>query len=140
MPLTYLFRAVYVAETDKQAYEEIAPFLPHAYTWGEGRYATMPRIGMENPNEDTSIRQQRQQIHVGLRSGIDYWLENNLAYVGSPETVIQHIREAQKVTGFNVFGARFRFGAMSDEMVMDSIRLFGQEVIPAFSKQPSGVS
>ena len=69
-----------------------------------------------------------------MRSGIDFWLENNLAYVGSPETVIQRIREAQKVTGLNVFGARFRFGAMSDEKVMNSISLFGKKVIPAFSE------
>ena len=31
----------------------------------------------------------------GTQSGIDFWLENGLAYVGSPETVIQRIREAQ---------------------------------------------
>jgi alkanesulfonate monooxygenase SsuD/methylene tetrahydromethanopterin reductase-like flavin-dependent oxidoreductase (luciferase family) len=73
----------------------------------------------------------------GTRSGIDFWLENGLAYVGSPETVIQRIREAQKVTGFDMLGVRFRFGAMSDEMVMNSIRLFGEKVIPAFAQAPA---
>ena len=75
----------------------------------------------------------------GTQTGIDFWLENNLAYVGSPETVIQRIREAQKVTGFDILGARFRFGAMSDEMIMNSIRLFGEKVIPAFAQAPATV-
>ena len=75
----------------------------------------------------------------GMRTGIDFWLENNLAYVGSPETVIQRVKAAQKLTGFDVFGARFRFGAMSDEMVMNSIRLFGEKVIPAFAEVPASV-
>ena len=70
----------------------------------------------------------------GMRTGIDFCLENNLAYVGSPETIIQRIREVQKLTSCDVFGARFRFGAMPDEMVMNSIRLFGEKVIPAFAE------
>ena len=76
----------------------------------------------------------------GMRTGIDYWLENNLAYVGSPETVIQRIKEVQKLTGINILGGRFRFGAMPDEMVMNSIRLFGEKVIPAFAEVPELVA
>ena len=42
-------------------------------------------------------------------------------------------------TGFDVLGARFRFGPMPDEMVMNSIRLFGEKVIPVFAESPAPV-
>ena len=135
MPLTYLARSAYVAETDEQAYEEIAPYLPQAYAWGENKYASIPNLG-DYKAESTKEDQRGQEMFAGTKTGIDFWLENGLAYVGSPETVIQRIREAQRVTGFDVLGARFRFGAMSDKMVTNAIRLFGEKVIPAFAEVP----
>ena len=135
MPRTYLHRSVYVAETDGQAYEEIAPHIPQAYAWGDNKYASIPNLGdykLESTQEDL----RGQEMFAGTKTGIDFWLDNNLAYVGSPETVIQKIKEVQKFTGFDVLGARFRFGAMSDDMVMKSIRRFGEQVIPAFAQVP----
>jgi alkanesulfonate monooxygenase SsuD/methylene tetrahydromethanopterin reductase-like flavin-dependent oxidoreductase (luciferase family) len=137
MPRTYLARSAYVAETDEQAYKEIATYLPQAYAWGDNKYNSIPKIGYFNVAPGDTQRQEGQAMFRGTRSGIDFWLENGLAYVGSPETVIQRIREAQKVTGFDMLGVRFRFGAMSDEMVMNSIRLFGEKVIPAFAQAPA---
>jgi alkanesulfonate monooxygenase SsuD/methylene tetrahydromethanopterin reductase-like flavin-dependent oxidoreductase (luciferase family) len=139
MPLNYLFRCVYVAETDEQAHREMTTYLPQAYAWGENKYNSIPNLGSYDHGGDRT-RANYQEIFRGMRTGIDFWLDNNLAYVGSPETVIQRIRETQKLTGFNVFGARFRFGAMSDEMVMNSIRLFGEKVIPAFADVPASAA
>ena len=139
MPRTYLARSVYVAETDEQAYKEIAPYLPQAYAWGDKKYAWIPKIGYSDIEPGDKQTEKGQSMFRGTQTGIDFWLENGLAYVGSPETVIQRIREAQKVTGFDILGARFRFGAMSDEMITNSIRLFGEKVIPAFSEVPASV-
>ena len=141
MPHNYMFRCAYVAETDEQAREEVACYLPYAYRLGENKYDFIPSLGWYDVEEQTKQRQSGQSHFRGMRTGIDFWLENNLAYVGSPETVVQKIREAQKITGCDVFGARFRFGTMSDEMVMNSIRLFGEKVIPAFSEatEPAAV-
>ena len=136
MPLKYMFRCAYVAETDEQAYEEVAPYLPETYKWGANKYG-IPGLGYSVLDEPTKENQSGQNMFRGMGSGIDFWLENNLAYVGSPETVIQKIREAQKLTGCNVFGVRFRFGAISDEKVINSIRLFGENVIPAFAEVPA---
>ena len=135
MPLTYLARSVYVAETDEQAYEAIAPYLPQAYAWGENKYPAIPNLG-EFKAEGTQEDERGQAMFAGTKTGVDFWLENDLAYVGSPETVIKRIKQAQKVTGFDVLGARFRFGAMSDDMVINSIRRFGEKVIPAFAEVP----
>ena len=139
MPLTYLHRGVYVAETDEQAIKEIAPYLPQAYAWGDDKYDWMPKLG-DYEAERTTQDQRGQDMFRGTKSGIDFWMENNLAYVGSPETVIQRISEVQKLTGFDVLGARVRFGPMPDELVMNSIRLFGEKVIPAFAEVPASVS
>ena len=133
MPRTYLTRSVYVADTDQQAYEEIAHYLPQAWSYGDHKYKWIPKLG-DYEAERTTEDKRGQDMFRGTKSGIDFWLENNLAYVGSPETVIQRITEAQKVTGFNILGARVRFGPMPDEMVLNSIRLFGEEVIPAFAE------
>ena len=131
MPLNYMFRAVYVAETDEQAYEEVAPYLHKSYSWGQEKYPWMENLG----NFKREKGQPSGYMFRGSKTGIDFWLDNNIAYVGSPETVIQRIRDSQKLVGYNVFGARFRFGAMSDEKVLNSLRLFGEEVIPAFSEK-----
>ena len=136
MPLTYLTRSVYIAETDEQAFEEANNYLPQAYAWGEHKYDSIPNLG-EYKSEGTQEDQRGQAMFTGTKSGVDFWLENDLAYVGSPDTVIQRIKEAHKVTGFDILGARFRFGGMSDEMVQDAIRLFGEKVIPAFAQVPA---
>ena len=128
MPHSFLTRSVYVAETDEQAMEEAAPYLPLAYWWGEDRIERT-RFGTGTEK----LPPYRQEIHLGLRSGIDYWMKNGLAHVGSPETVIQRLEKQQKLIGYDTFGARFRFGPIPDEMVMKSIRLFGEKVMPAFA-------
>ena len=128
MPHSFLTRSVYVAETDEQAMEEAALYLPHAYWWGEDRLERS-RFGTGNAD----IAPSRRQIHHGLRSGVEYWLENGLAHVGSPETIIQRLEKQQKLIGFDTFGGRFRFGPIPDELVMKSIKLFGEKVMPAFS-------
>ena len=136
MPRTYLTRSVYVAETDEKAYEEIASYLPQAYAWGDTKYDSIPNLGYFNVETTDNQRVKGQSMFRGTQSGIDFWLENNLAYVGSPETVIQRIKESQKLIGYDVLGGRFSFGPMSDEMVTKSIRLFGEKVIPAFAEAP----
>ena len=136
MPRSYLIRSGYVAETDEKAYQQVAPYLPQAYALGEKKYDSIPKLG-EYEELITSGGEKGQALMRGTKTGLDFWLENGLAYVGSPETVIQRITEAQKVTGFDILGVRFRSGAMPDEMVQNSIRLFGEKVIPAFAQVPA---
>ena len=134
MPRSFLTRAVYVAETDEQAREEVAPYLVQAYTYGGDRINNT-RIGKIQQNEDTqeSHRQVVSQMFKGMTSGIDFWIEHGLAHVGSPETIIQRLERQRQLMGFDIFGGSFRWGGMSDEMVEKSIRLFGEKVMPAFA-------
>ena len=146
MPHAFITKGVYVAETDEQAYEEAAPHLPNAYTYGED-YALekfgIPAIGTKSLTQ--SERQDPRRVRGaemmdGRASGIDFWLEHDLAIVGSPETVIRKLEESQNAIGFDVFGGRFRWGAVPDDKVMNSLRLFGEKVIPAFADVPQADS
>ena len=131
---SFLTRAVYVAETDEQAREEAAPHLVQAYTYGDERVQNS-RVGKYQPAE--YARDPTTQVVLdmfqGMTTGLDFWLKHNLAYVGSPETVIRKLEESQKLMGYDVFGGSFRWGGLPDELVANSIRLFGEKVIPAFT-------
>ena len=140
-PPAFLTRSVHVAETDEQAYEEAAPYLPEAYSWGEEKFP-ISVIGTEDfsNKEVRPDRQLGQDMFMGMRTGIEFWLEHNLAYVGSPETVTRKIEESHKLIGYDVFGGRFKYGPMPDHLVEKSLRLFGEKVIPQFKDVPSPVA
>ena len=62
---------------------------------------------------------------------MDFLMENNLVFVGSPETVTKKIKEAAEEGFFNVLSCECNLGEIPEEDLMRSIRLFGTEVIPA---------
>jgi len=59
-------------------------------------------------------------------------LENGLAIVSSPETVMHQLEEGKKRIAYDIFCTNHEIGRMSKKMVRNSIALFGKEVIPAF--------
>ena len=61
----------------------------------------------------------------------DYLMKHDLVFIGSPETVARKIRTAAENGLFNVFLGEFNFADLPAEGVMNSIRLFGEKVIPA---------
>ena len=56
-----------------------------------------------------------------------------MAIVGSPETVTRKIAEGSERIGYDHFAGKFHIGRMPHDMVEKSFKLFGAEVIPAFS-------
>ena len=140
-PPSFFTRSVYVADTDEQAYEEFAPYLPLAYSWGEEKFP-IPQIGSRKfaNQEKRPDGELGREIFMKLRTGIDYWLEHNLAYVGSPETVTRKIEETHKSVGYDLFAGRFKLANMADHLVENSLRLFGDKVIPQFKDVPAAVA
>jgi alkanesulfonate monooxygenase SsuD/methylene tetrahydromethanopterin reductase-like flavin-dependent oxidoreductase (luciferase family) len=63
----------------------------------------------------------------------DFWVDNGLALVGSPDTVIRKIREQRDLIGHDVLCTQHGFGSLAPELVKKSIKLLGKEVIPAFA-------
>ena len=62
---------------------------------------------------------------------LDYLMARNLAFVGSPKTVIEQIKHAASEGVFNTVLGEFNIGAIAEDDLMRSIKLFGNEVIPA---------
>ena len=62
----------------------------------------------------------------------EFNIENGLAIVGGPDTVIKKLEAGTQKIGYDIFAGNFVIGRMPQDLVANSIDLFGREVIPAF--------
>jgi alkanesulfonate monooxygenase SsuD/methylene tetrahydromethanopterin reductase-like flavin-dependent oxidoreductase (luciferase family) len=123
-------RAVHVAETDEIARAEAeGPILRSDRLGVEA--LTRTRLGFRG-NPDTVVRSARARGTPAQRASYDWWIDSGLALVGSPETVRRQLAAQQERCGYDVFCANHRFGAMPPEQSLKSLKLFGEEVSPAF--------
>jgi alkanesulfonate monooxygenase SsuD/methylene tetrahydromethanopterin reductase-like flavin-dependent oxidoreductase (luciferase family) len=144
MPRLFLMRSVHVAATDEQAHAEAREFLlTGAERTGGGPIANT-RVGWgSNPrgmgrDGDLPHNKARGETMAEAARNYEFTIDNGLALVGSPETVIRRLQEGQARMGYDVFCTNHHIGKMPPEMVDRSIELFGKEVIPAFAAAPIG--
>ena len=144
MPRTFLTRHVHVAETDEQAREEAAAQLatprmadPAFSTAGQAMLArTGSGYGPDGSYMGEAGTPERLELRRVFRErsrSYDFWIDNGLALVGNPDTVIQKIHEQHALIGHDVLCTQHGFGHLAPELVKKSIKLFGEEVIPAFT-------
>ena len=144
MPKTFLTRHVHVAETDKKAREQAEPHLatsvhPTAVPAGKGLdYIGSTRIGygpggMRGDDPGTPERAELRRIFRERAQSYDFWIDNGIAVVGSPETVAKRLEEQRQLIGQDIFCARHLFGYIDPDAAKQSIRLFAEEVMPAFA-------
>lgn len=76
------------------------------------------RIGLANPPQSNANR------------GIDFMMN----FVGGPETVVDQLREYHELCGVGVVDLAFQQPGLSHETVMESIELFGREVLPRINE------
>jgi alkanesulfonate monooxygenase SsuD/methylene tetrahydromethanopterin reductase-like flavin-dependent oxidoreductase (luciferase family) len=134
-----LYRATaLVADTDEEALE-----LCVAYDWGHLQ-------GILEPTPQTA--QDFGQLMGGVLAG--GWAKdpammaaafakkgNRLpVFLGSPETVIDQLRQAQEVLGFGRFDLITSGDLLPFEPSARSLQLFGERVIPAFSSTPATIA
>jgi alkanesulfonate monooxygenase SsuD/methylene tetrahydromethanopterin reductase-like flavin-dependent oxidoreductase (luciferase family) len=113
-----IVRHVYVADTDTQALQEAkAAFADFIYNFNYLRLV----------NGDTSGR-------AAYLADFDARLKEGLHVVGSPETVKTQVQEHIRITGSNYFVGSFFFGTLTREQTLRSLRLFAEEVMPAFRR------
>jgi alkanesulfonate monooxygenase SsuD/methylene tetrahydromethanopterin reductase-like flavin-dependent oxidoreductase (luciferase family) len=139
MPRIFLMRSVHVAPTDEQAHEEAREFVaagaqrvgggPIAQTrvgWGSNARG----MGRDSERADNAARGQTM-----AQAARDYQfnVDNGLALVGSPETIVRKLQAGQARMGYDLFCTNHQLGRMAPELVDRSIELFGNEVIPAFA-------
>jgi alkanesulfonate monooxygenase SsuD/methylene tetrahydromethanopterin reductase-like flavin-dependent oxidoreductase (luciferase family) len=89
------------------------------------------RIGVKGTEENPTTRDINRTFQ-GMSTSCNFWLDNELVLVGSPETVIRQLKEQHQRLGDDVFCANHRMGTMLPEQSLTSLQLFGKEVIPAF--------
>jgi alkanesulfonate monooxygenase SsuD/methylene tetrahydromethanopterin reductase-like flavin-dependent oxidoreductase (luciferase family) len=139
MPRVFLQRSVHVAQTDEQAHEEARAYLVSS----QGRRVrggplAQTRVGWgtheRGMGRDSERPDDRARGLTMERAATDYEfnIDNGLAIVGSPETVIRKLQEGQQRIGYNLFCTNHSIGRMPKDLVAKSIELFGTEVIPAF--------
>ena len=138
MPRIFLMRVVHVAATDEQAHAEARHYLasgdmrrvgggPIAQTRiGWGSHSRGMGRDSERPHDEL-----RGETTARAAEDYDFAVEQGLAIVGSPETVIRRLREAHRQMGFDLFCTNHQIGRMPPDLVNQSIELFGREVIPA---------
>ena len=142
MPRIFLQRAVHVAETDAKAHAEARQYVgvgdgplrggPIGETrigWGSNARG----MGRDSELPDNKARGQTMALAA---TSYDFNIENGLVLVGSPETVTRALQAGQQRVGYDVFCTNHQIGGMSPQLVENSIRLFGEQVIPAFQRVP----
>ena len=118
---------VYVDETDELALEKATPWVIASTN---EVYNNTPRQGGTFTQAEEKLGPRSDEIFRN-KTDMDFLMQRNLAFVGSPETVAKRIREAAAEGMFNTIMAEFNIGTVGEEDLMRSITLFGQQVIPA---------
>jgi len=114
-PLYGISRHVYVGKTDAQA-------------WADAKAA------LAQFNENTGYLQSK----VGDNRRKEYLNDfearrvEGIYIAGAPNTVREEVRKHLEITGSNYFVGSFCFGNLTTEQAMNSLRLFADEVMPAF--------
>jgi alkanesulfonate monooxygenase SsuD/methylene tetrahydromethanopterin reductase-like flavin-dependent oxidoreductase (luciferase family) len=120
-PINYWI-LVYVDETDDKAWEVAGPSWCQVYT------EVSPVEGLiENRIRRNELKGAEMLQHF---TDPPYMRDHGIGLIGSPETVAAKLKEYAKEGVFNLLLGEFNYGHLTEEQVMRSIRLFGEEVIP----------
>jgi alkanesulfonate monooxygenase SsuD/methylene tetrahydromethanopterin reductase-like flavin-dependent oxidoreductase (luciferase family) len=140
MPQMMVARHVHVAETDAQARAEAEPFLLHGFFAGKRarEIIAQTRIGWGADPRGTGGERnpdivERGRVFQELTKSYAFWVDNGIALVGSPDTVCRKLEEQRRRVGYDVFCAQHQISDMPKELMLKSLKLFGQKVIPAFA-------
>ena len=115
-PKIGLARNVYVAQTDREAINDARS--AHE-VWRKHIGFLFDEAGITIPP-------------LERLSKFDELMDEDVFIVGSPTTVTKQIEHTAEQSGINYLNCLFAFGNLNHERVMRSMRLFTQEVIPAF--------
>jgi alkanesulfonate monooxygenase SsuD/methylene tetrahydromethanopterin reductase-like flavin-dependent oxidoreductase (luciferase family) len=127
-PKTMLVRHCHVAETDRLAREEAERYMLEGLI-GKGG---VERARSLKPEEATPEMLEVARVYIATSESYDYWLDEGLAFVGSPETVAREIEAQQARVGHDILLLEHTIGTMPEALAMKSLKLLGEKVLPAF--------
>jgi alkanesulfonate monooxygenase SsuD/methylene tetrahydromethanopterin reductase-like flavin-dependent oxidoreductase (luciferase family) len=127
-----LFMMTFCAKTDAEAKRkaEVAftdyldRTMEYFLQWGRG--------GELPPGYEWYAEASQNSEKLSQHLKIDYLLENGMALVGTPDTICANIERYRNV-GVTQIITGTQFGAIGQEDVLDSIRLFAEGVMPNFT-------
>jgi alkanesulfonate monooxygenase SsuD/methylene tetrahydromethanopterin reductase-like flavin-dependent oxidoreductase (luciferase family) len=128
-PRTLLVRHVHVAETDRAAREEAEPFMLKGIQGPAGVERALRLL----PEESTPDTRELARVYLETSRSVDFWLDEGLAFVGSPESVTEAIAAQRRRVGYDILLLNHQFVDMPRELYVRSMSLFGERVVPAFA-------
>lgn len=132
IPRQLLARHVHVADTDERARAEAEPWMLRGMRPGSGAASPID-VSARPALERTPEREEFARVYKGTAESFDFWIDNGLALIGSPDTVIRQIEAQRERVGHDLLCAQHHISDMPAELVRGSMRLFGERVIPAFA-------
>jgi alkanesulfonate monooxygenase SsuD/methylene tetrahydromethanopterin reductase-like flavin-dependent oxidoreductase (luciferase family) len=127
-PRTLLVRHAHVAETDEIARKEAEPFMLEGLAGQKGVARALSLQEAEKTPEMLEIG----RIYIETAKSYDFWIDEGLAFVGSPATVARAIERQRQLCGYDVLLTHHQITGMPAHMATKSLRLFGERVIPEF--------
>ncbi|NRF94388.1 LLM class flavin-dependent oxidoreductase [Paenibacillus frigoriresistens] len=125
-------RHVYVADSKEQAIEDakepmldfLRLFRSHAVPAKQEQLATFP--------ENFKYFTQFYAPFFGGALTYESFIESGMLIVGDPESVVDQIQSQQQEIGLSHLMCGMSFGNLSHDKVMNSMKLFGEKVMPNF--------
>ncbi len=115
---------VYVADTDEEALAVARPAQRQHHN-------SLVKLWQDFDDEP---------VGRGFTDDIDLMISRQVAFVGSPARVREQVAHYFATSGCNYLVCHIHFGGMSHAQALRSLRLFSEEVMPAFTRdQPVGV-
>lgn len=125
-PRTMLVRHVHVAETDARARAEAEPFMLEGLTGQAG----VARALALREDEKTPEMLEIARVYIESSKSFDFWVDEGLAFVGTPERVADAILAQQERCGYDILLAHHQITSMPYAMARASMQLFGERVLP----------
>ena len=130
--------AIYCAETDEQARAEAEEHIRFHFTKALAAFDSNTTSLIPG---HMSVQGLKTWLGASSGSGgqslvfsYDEAIEQGLLICGSPKTCIELVKKQRGEGKVGTLLAMFQFGSLPHELAMKSIRLFGQEVLPAIKE------
>jgi len=131
-PRAALVRHVHVAETDKIAREQAEQYMLKGIQGPHG----VARGLSNRPEDQTPENKERVRVYYETSRSVEFWVDEGLAFIGNPKTVANAIKAQQERCGYDVLLLNHQFTDMPRELYVRSMKIFGEQVIPAFAPSP----
>jgi luciferase family oxidoreductase group 1 len=129
-----------VTDPELKARIRVSTQRPVYVTEDESELPAMVEQARWNMRVTLSLRQGLQRVEKGRAIAVPFDNETSdedllerFFVMGTPETCIQRLEALRDAMGIDHFNASFSFGAIPQDKVLNSMRLFSEKVMPAFT-------